>query len=328
MNAVKLISRIVAPDLTPSDLEQQQRVSDSDMSGEQQFNKMLHDHTYGITLDPMILFSVVFSTLIHDVDHQGVSNAQLQAEESTLAMAYDNKSIAEQNSVDLGWRLLMGDKFLDFRRAIYSNVQGYHRFRSLVVNSVMATDIMDKELIALRNQRWDQAFSNSQDDGDDADDDAADDDDDSSSHSSSLLSKNKQNVKMGINRKATIVIEHLIQASDVSHTMQHWHIYCKWNERLFCELYRAYKDGRLAKNPVSFWYQGEIGFFEYYIIPLARKLETCGVFGVSSHELLGYASQNLEEWKERGQEIVAMYEAKYCHSSEETLRETSVSSTA
>lgn len=25
-----------------------------------------------------------------------------------------------------------------------------------------------------------------------------------------------------VNRKATIVIEHLVQASDVSHTMQHW----------------------------------------------------------------------------------------------------------
>jgi hypothetical protein len=25
--------------------------------------------------------------------------------------------------------------------------------------------------------------------------------------------------------RATIVIEHIIQASDVSHTMQHWHIY-------------------------------------------------------------------------------------------------------
>jgi 3'5'-cyclic nucleotide phosphodiesterase len=30
------------------------------------------------------------------------------------------------------------------------------------------------------------------------------------------------------NRKATIVIEHIIQASDIAHTMQHWHIYRKW----------------------------------------------------------------------------------------------------
>ena len=30
--------------------------------------------------------------------------------------------------------------------------------------------------------------------------------------------------------RATIVIEHIIQASDVSHTMQHWHVYQKWNK--------------------------------------------------------------------------------------------------
>ena len=32
-----------------------------------------------------------------------------------------------------------------------------------------------------------------------------------------------------LDRKATIVIEHIIQASDVSHTMQHWHVYQRWN---------------------------------------------------------------------------------------------------
>jgi hypothetical protein len=40
-----------------------------------------------------------------------------------------------------------------------------------------------------------------------------------------------------VNHRATIIIEALDQASDVSHTIQHWHIYRKWNERLFEELY-------------------------------------------------------------------------------------------
>lgn len=101
------------------------------------------------------------------------------------------------------------------------------------------------------------------------------------------------------NRKATIVIEHLIQASDVAHTMQHWHIYRKWNERFFVECYQAYKDGRAEKDPSIGWYQGEIGFFDFYIIPLARKLKECGVFGVSSDEYLNYAVHNRQEWQVR-----------------------------
>jgi hypothetical protein len=65
-----------------------------------------------------------------------------------------------------------------------------------------------------------------------------------------------------LDRKATIVIEHLIQASDVVIHMQHWHIYRKWNARLFEELYRAV-GGRSDKDPSEFWYKGEIGFFDF-----------------------------------------------------------------
>lgn len=37
--------------------------------------------------------------------------------------------------------------------------------------------------------------------------------------------------------------------------MQHWHIYRKWNERLFMEMTAAYRQGRMAKDPADFWYK-------------------------------------------------------------------------
>lgn len=43
----------------------------------------------------------------------------------------------------------------------------------------------------------------------------------------------------------------------------------------------------------TFWYKGELGFFDNYIIPLAKKLKDCGVFGVSSDEFLNYAKVGL-----------------------------------
>jgi len=105
-------------------------------------------------------------------------------------------------------------------------------------------------------------------------------------------------------RKATVVIEHLIQLSDVSHTMQHWHMYRRWNERLFEESYKAYVEGRAEKNPSENWYQGELGFYDFYIIPLAKKIKQCAVFGVSSDEYLSYAVANRAEWEERGKEVL------------------------
>jgi hypothetical protein len=207
----------------------------------------------------------------------GVPNSVLVKEGDPVAELYKDTSVAEQNSIDLAWDLLMEPRFRNLRRQIYTNESEYVRFRQLVVNAVMATDIMDKNLKELRNKRWAAAFA------EDAD------------HRS----------RETINRKATIVIEHLIQASDVAHTMQHWHIYRKWNERLFEEMYKAYEDGRLDSDPSEKWYEGEIGFFDFYVIPLAKKLKDCGVFGVSSDEYLNYAQQNRKEWESRGEQLCA-----------------------
>ena len=86
--------------------------------------------------------------------------------------------------------------------------------------------------------------------------------------------------------------------------MQHWHVYRKWNASLFKEMYMAFKDGRMGADPSTFWYKGEIGFFDNYVIPLAKKLKECNVFGVSSDEYLNYALMNRAEWEERGMDVV------------------------
>ena len=267
MSVIKLMSRIVAPT--------DQHVNENAAT--------LHDHTYGITSDPLTQFACVFSALIHDVDHTGVPNTTLVSEQTSIAAKYNNRSVAEQNSLDLAWDELMNQtKYVELRAVLFTEKAELVRFRKLVVNSVMATDIADKDLKTLRNNRWDKAFKVDQ--------------------NGAVSSKREQ--RDAVNRKATIVIEHLIQASDVSHTMQHWHVFRKWNQSLFEEMYEAYRTGRAATNPADFWYQGEIGFFDFYIIPLAKKLKDCGVFGVSSDEYLNYAMKNREEWEVRGQEVV------------------------
>ena len=163
-------------------------------------------------------------------------------------------------------------QYENIRRQIYATEAEFKRFRQLVVNSAMATDILDKDLKRLRNDRWDVAFDTPR-------------------------SEEEKTSRRAVNRKVTIVIENLIQASDVAHSMQHL-----WNERLFRELYKGYEVGRLDCDSSENWYQGEIGFFDFYIIPLAKKLKECGVFGVSSDEYLIYAQQNRKEWKQWGEE--------------------------
>lgn len=208
----------------------------------------------------------------------GVSNGQLIQENEPLATHYKNRSVAEQNSINIAWNLLMEDEYKDFRKAIYSTQSEFTQFRQIVVNTVLATDVFDPELKEFRNARWEKTFS--------------------------PQLESVCNIE-GRNHKATIVIEHLIQASDVAHTMQHWQIYLKWNERLFMECSQAFNSGRGHIDPAINWYEGELKFFDFYIIPLAKKLKDCKVFGVSSDEYLIYAEMNRREWEEKGKQIVA-----------------------
>lgn len=191
MSANKLLNRIVIPESVNYDRDDAAAIAED-----------LFDYTYGITSDPLTQFAVVFSALVHDVDHSGVSNMQLAKENPELATTYRNKSIAEQNSVDLAWDLFLDPMYKDLQKCIASDHREQKRFRQLVVNSVMATDIFDKDMKELRNKRWDKAFHR----------DAA------------LRQQNTTNFSLDDDRnmKATIVIEHIIQASDVAHTMQHW----------------------------------------------------------------------------------------------------------
>ena len=96
----------------------------------------------------------VFSALVHDLDHLGVPNTVLVSENSPLAKKYKGKSVAQGGRGDIAYKILLNPDFKDLQECIFANDDEYSRFRSLVVNLVLATDIMDKELGAQRKQRW------------------------------------------------------------------------------------------------------------------------------------------------------------------------------
>ena len=243
----------------------------------------LHSSTFGISSDPLTHFSIVFAALIHDVDHLGLPNTKLVKDCHPLATKFQNKSVAEQNSVHLGWETLMDPRFERLRECIYRTNIERKRFRQLVINCVMATDIADRTVLEGRQDRWDRAFRGHK------------------------LRENatESQVQADMNRKATAVIEHIIQVSDVAHTMQHWHIYRRWNERLFHEMHDAFRTARAEVDPATNWYDGEIGFFDFYLIPLAMKLKECGVFRAAGSEYISYVLKNKKEWESKGRQVVA-----------------------
>jgi hypothetical protein len=236
-----------------------------------------HQYSLGLSSDPLAQFAVVFAALIHDCDHQGVPNQTLVQEQADVAVRYENRSPAEQNSVEVAWELLMESRYNELRHCIFPNANEMHRFRQLIVNCVIATDIADADLRNERKKRWTDVFA---------------------PEYAAMLDGES------MHRKATIVIDHIIQASDIAHTMQHWSVYIKWNEKLFFELYQSFMEGRSETDPAVNWFKGEIGFFDFYIIPLAKKLKECGVFGMTSDEFLKYAVENRKRWELEGDQVL------------------------
>eukprot|EP00934_Nitzschia_sp_Nitz4_P005383 Nitzschia sp. Nitz4//scaffold17_size182527//44169//48060//NITZ4_001838-RA/size182527-augustus-gene-0.14-mRNA-1//-1//CDS//3329539292//5373//frame0 len=273
MSAHKLIKRITRPDEVNYSHAKKENIV-----------RELHEATYGISSDPLTQLAIVISALVHDAGHTGVPNFQLAKEHPAFVAKYGEKSIAEQRSLDLTLELLQAPVYSNVRECIVPTKEEQSRLRQLIINSVLATDIFDKDLGELRKARWVKAFGAK----------------DASAAADPYV----------MDRKATIVIEHVIQASDVAHTMQHWKIYKKWNQNLYVEMYKAYKDGRSEKDPTTGWYKGELWFFDNYVIPLTKKLKDCGVFGSSSDEYLHYALENRQEWERQGEQIVKeMHEA-------------------
>ena len=251
--------------------------------------------SYGLACDPLVFFSCLLAALVHDVDHPGVSNETYREENPTIGEFYGEKSVAEQNSIDLAWKLLMDERFGKLRRAIFRNEKEKMRFRMIFVNACMATDLMDTDRLEHNLERWTSVFGNREAGGDG-------------------IPENTCAETCERNLRATLVMEDLIRASNISHTLQHFQVFRKWNCRLFRESMLAYVSGRTNRNPAEYWYQQELDFFDGTVIPLARRLQSSGVFGRNSgvsNEYLDFALMNRREWEYCGAALVEEYQEMF-----------------
>ena len=97
--------------------------------------------TFGLRHDPVALLALLYAALIHDVEHQGIPNRQLAQEDDRLAVLYNDQSIAENWSIYVAFSELLQDEFQTVRKVVFPDKDEYFRFRKIVVNLVLTTDI-------------------------------------------------------------------------------------------------------------------------------------------------------------------------------------------
>ncbi|KAL3904153.1 MAG: hypothetical protein SGARI_005047, partial [Bacillariaceae sp.] len=91
-------------------------------------------YTYGFKDDPLMQFALLFSALIHDVQHRGIPNRELAQEDDELAIKYNDQSIAENQSLFIGFSELLKSDYDKLRVVIFPKKEDYRRFRSACVN--------------------------------------------------------------------------------------------------------------------------------------------------------------------------------------------------
>ncbi|KAG7372490.1 3'5'-cyclic nucleotide phosphodiesterase [Nitzschia inconspicua] len=114
--------------------------------------------TYGFRDDPLMQFALLFSALIHDVQHRGIPNRQLAMEDDELAIKYNDQSIAENQSLFIGFSELLKSDYDKLRHIIFPKPEDYRRFRAACVNLVLATDIASPERSQIGKSKWKEAF--------------------------------------------------------------------------------------------------------------------------------------------------------------------------
>ena len=275
-----------------------------------------HDLT-GTIYDPWLHFAIVFATLIHDVDHKGVPNNQLMAESDPIAAKYGGeecmKSYAEWNSVDIGLSLLRDqEEYTDLAAAIGGQHQK-ERFYNMVMDLVLCTDIACKERRDIGMQKWEKTVGSRIKESCST---TVSTNDSTAESSDGTLSGNESGVPelsplSYTPEEVSVIAEQIIQAADVSHTMQHFSTFAKWNTHLYHEVLAAYNCGRTntiatpdIRHPKENWYESQIGFFDFYVIPLAKRLDACGVFS-NEQTFAQLAARNKEQWIEMGRECAS-----------------------
>ena len=120
--------------------------------------------TYGLRYDAMAQMALLLAALIHDVEHTGVPNRQLVAENDPLAILYNDQSVAEQRSLYIAFETLLKNENRLFLTTLFPFQNGkldsieYRRFRKMVIDLVLSTDIASPERSQLTKSKWKEAF--------------------------------------------------------------------------------------------------------------------------------------------------------------------------
>ena len=225
--------------------------------------------------NPLVTFASVFAAMIQYTDHPGA----VVDEKDPLVAKYGDRCIPQQLAFDTAMNLLLEEDFEDLRFHIYKTPEEFDLFRHVVVNALMGTedanDIVSidfkTDILERRESRWNRAFGGS---------------------------STGKRIK-GVNPndfQATVVIELLLQAANVSYASASWDQFSASLESLLRELPRA--------PSASAWHERELRYLETFAVQPLKQLQNLDVFLDICSVQLEQLDSNRRRWAEWGEEFI------------------------
>lgn len=117
--------------------------------------------------------------------------------------------------------------------------------------------------------------------------------------------------------RETVVMETVLKAADIAHNLQGFDQMVKWSGRLYMEHRKAYVEDK-GDDPFHGWFDNQTGFLDFYVLPLARKLDDSGAFGDTRGSIfVSLVEYNRKRWVKEGMgvtmKIIKKGEEDYPH---------------
>lgn len=235
---------------------------------------VLHSHDGSIQIKSDSTFIFLFSSLIHDVGHTGLTNAQISIEKHPYNDLYDSHNQLERHSLDLAFNVLERAEFKPVRQHLFGieGTKSYslksQTFQEAVTTIILRTDISD---VARKKERLDmvnQLYLNK------------------TIHSSAV--------------SPILLLEQLMLIADVGGAIQGWTNYLESSNNLYFEWKFAYESGRLAFDPESNWVEAQSGFLQNYCLEQLPQLNLYGYPTIATM-LEKSTKKILKTWETKGE---------------------------
>lgn len=268
-------------------------------------NKLL---SVAIGVDPLNSFTLIFSALVHDAAHTGMSNQILKDTHHPLSTKYScDVPIAERESISVALDILFRPEFERLKSAILPGVLDKIQFTKTLFQGILVTDIATPGRVKLSIER----FEVSQDEQGQYDTRLCP----LAPHLDEIFTGVGLDEKVKTQFCDEFVMTHsglqkcvrnenLMLLSDIAHLLQGWENFAKWNFRLYKEIMECFKNGQ-CDDPRSGWYQSQIGFYEHYILPLAKRSKI--FFNEDfANALVENGMSNLKLWMTNGKKATSI----------------------